>query len=114
MYPKFIIIFSFNGFVCRGLVAGFFLVRESGESVYLNFIFIIISFIGIIFSKGFVTVLYLLLSRRLLGSCVLCPGFVWFNRDVLMGSLFCSILVISRLDLGIRLLIRPVSGFICL
>jgi hypothetical protein len=56
VYPKFIIIFSFNGFVCRGLVAGFFLERESGESVYLNFIFIIISF-GIIFSKGFFTVL---------------------------------------------------------
>ena len=54
---------------------GIRLVRESGESVYLNFIFIIISFIGFIFGERFVTVLYLL-SRRFLGICGLDLGFV--------------------------------------
>ena len=81
--------------------------------MYLKFFFIIF-FIGFIFSERFVTVLYLLLSRRLLGSCGLGTGFLWFNRSVLMGSLICGILVIARLDLSVCLLIRPVLGFICI
>ena len=81
--------------------------------MYLKFLFIYF-FIGFIFSEMFVTVLYLLLSRRLLGSCGLGTGFLWFNHSVLMGSLICGIPVIARLDLGIRLLIRPVLGFICI
>ena len=91
---------------------GIRLVRESGESVYLDFIFIIIPLIGFIFGERFVTSLCFL-SRRRFGICGLDLEFVQFNRNVLMGSLSCGVLIVAWLDLGIRLLIRPVLGFIC-